>query len=411
MSFDFKLPDLGEGITEVELRRWLVSAGDTVREHQPLLEVETDKAVVEVPSPREGIVERLHRKEGETVQVGEVLLSIAEGKPELQQQPTQPQQQSPQRPASVGIVGSLPEAEEEPAEAAREAASSASPASVEVLATPMVRRMARERGIDLGTIKGSGPRGCIRPEDLETVAAAAPSGAGPEERVPLRGLRRTIARNVTASQRTTAFVTSMEEVDITEIFEMRTREQGEVESRGTHLTFLPFFIKAVQHALKEHPLLNASIDDETQELVLKRHYHFGLAVDTPEGLMVPVIRDVDKKSIVELAQAVQELGRKARERSITLEELKGSSFTITNYGHFGGTFATPIINWPDIAIMGFGRIVERPWVHRGEITIRKILPLSLTFDHRATDGADAARFLGKVLRYLEDPALLFLDCG
>lgn len=415
MSFDFKLPDLGEGITEVELRRWLVAAGDTVREHQPLLEVETDKAVVEVPSPRAGVVERLHRKEGETVQVGEVLLSIAEGQlaPQQPLQPPQSQQsqQSQQRPASVGIVGSLPEAEEEPVETAREAASSAPPASVEVLATPMVRRMARERGIDLGAIKGSGPRGCIRPEDLETVAASAPKGAGLEERVPLRGLRRTIARNVIASQRTTAFVTSMEEVDITEIYEMRTREQGEVESRGTHLTFLPFFIKAVQHALKEHPLLNASIDDEAQELVLKRHYHFGLAVDTSEGLMVPVIRDVDKKSIIELAQAVRELGRKARERSITLEELKGSSFTITNYGQLGGTFATPIINWPDVAIMGFGRIVERPWVHRGEIAIRKILPLSLTFDHRATDGADAARFLGKVLRYLEDPALLFLDCG
>ena len=412
MSFDFKLPDLGEGITEVELRRWLVAAGETVREHQPLLEVETDKAVVEVPSPREGVVERLHRQEGQTVLVGEVLLSIAEGKPEPQQQSPQPSQsqQSTRRPASVGIVGSLPEAEEEPAAAAIVAAPSVPPAAVEVLATPMVRRLARERGIDLATIMGSGPRGCIRPEDLETVAAA-PKGAGEEERVPLRGLRRTIARNVTASQRTTAFVTSMEEVDITEIYEMRTREQGEVESRGTHLTFLPFFIKAVQHALKEHPLLNASIDDDAQELVLKRYYHFGLAVDTAEGLMVPVIRDVDKKSIIELAQTVQELGRKARERSIALEELKGSSFTITNYGHFGGTFATPIINWPDVAIMGFGRIVERPWVYRGEITIRKILPLSLTFDHRATDGADAARFLGKVLRYLEDPALLFLDCG
>ncbi|MBU5637423.1 2-oxo acid dehydrogenase subunit E2 [Geomonas sp. Red69] len=404
MAFDFKLPDLGEGIAEVELRRWLVAEGDAVREHQPLLEVETDKAVVEVPSPRSGVVSGLRRKEGETVQVGEVLLTLAdrEAEPKLQAA----EQRPAPRPASVGIVGSLPEAEEEPLPAVAGA--------FEGLATPMVRKLARERGIDLRSIKGSGPRGCIRPEDLDRQlppAARVMGGAGPEERVPLRGLRRTIARNVTASQRITAFVTSMEEVDITDVFEMRSREQGEVESRGTHLTFLPFFMKAVQHALKEHPLLNASIDDETQELVLKRHYHFGIAVDTPEGLMVPVIRDVDKKSIIELAQAIQELGRKARERSIALDELKGSSFTITNYGHFGGTFATPIINWPDVAIMGFGRIVERPWVHRGEIAIRKILPLSLTFDHRATDGADAARFLGKVLRYLEDPALLFLDCG
>jgi len=398
MSFDFKLPDLGEGIAEVELRRWLVAEGDRVVEHQPLLEVETDKAVVEVPAPRAGIVADIRKHEGETVRVGETLLTISDA--------TEEPSPTPKRPPSVGIVGSLPEAEEEthPAPAA----------GFEGLATPMVRKMARERGIDLKNVQGSGPRGCITPEDLQRQAGAAQSrkpSAGGEERLPMRGLRRTIARNVLASQRTTAFVTSMEEVDITEIWEMRMREQGEVESRGTHLTFLPFFIKAAQHALKEHPLLNGSIDDEAQEIVLKRNYHFGIAVDTPEGLMVPVIRDVDKKSIMELAQEIQELGRKARERSISLEDLRGSSFTITNYGHFGGTFATPIINWPDVAIMGFGRIVERPWVHRGQIVIRKILPLSLTFDHRATDGADAAKFLGKVLRYLEDPALLFLDCG
>ncbi|MBJ6802122.1 dihydrolipoamide acetyltransferase family protein [Geomonas propionica] len=436
MPFDFKLPDLGEGIAEVELRRWLVAAGDVVREHQPLLEVETDKAVVEVPSPRAGVVSGLRHQEGATVKVGDILLTLAEREDQGLQSPgasppapssssSQGQGQGqPPRPASVGIVGSLPEAEDEPRPAsvgmvgslpeAAEPPASATSGEFEGLATPMVRKLARERGIDLKSVKGSGPRGCIRPEDLDRQlppAARVMGGAGVEERVPLRGLRRTIARNVAASQRTTAFVTSMEEVDITDIFEMRIREQGEVESRGTHLTFLPFFMKAVQHALKDHPLLNASVDDEAQELVLKRHYHFGIAVDTPEGLMVPVIRDVDQKSIIELAQAIQELGRKARERSITLEELRGSSFTITNYGHFGGTFATPIINWPDVAIMGFGRIVERPWVHRGQIVIRKILPLSLTFDHRATDGADAARFLGRVLRYLEDPALLFLDCG
>ncbi|GAW67836.1 branched-chain alpha-keto acid dehydrogenase subunit E2 [Geoanaerobacter pelophilus] len=403
MPTDFKLPDLGEGIAEVELRRWLVAEGDAVAEHQPLVEVETDKAVVEVPAPRAGVVARLHRKEGETVLVGETLVTFAEAKEPARNEHAEEERKPTPRPASVGIVGSLPEPEEEPPPAA--------PAGFEGLATPMVRKMARERGIDLKGIRGTGPHGCIKPEDLDQAPQAAQKAkpaSEAEERVPLRGLRRTIARNVLASQRTTAFVTSMEEVDITDIWEMRVREQGEVESRGAHLTFLPFFIKAVQHALREHPLLNGSIDDEAQELVLKKQYHFGIAVDTPEGLMVPVIRDVDKKSIIELAQAVQELGRKARERSISLEELRGSSFTITNYGHLGGTFATPIINWPDVAIMGFGRIVERPWVHRGQIAIRKILPLSLTFDHRATDGADAARFLGKVLRYLEDPALLFL---
>jgi len=393
MPFEFKLPDLGEGISEVELRRWLVKEGDRISEHQALLEVETDKAVVEVPSPRAGTVARIHCAEGEIARVGDILLSIAE-----------PGEAAPERSRSVGIVGELPEADDQPAGPATTATG--------VLASPMVRKMAREKGIDLAAIRGSGPRGSITPEDL-TSASPPPSPAttdyGPVERLPLRGLRRTIARNVLASQRATAFVTGMEQVDITDLWEMRNREQQEVESRGTHLTFLPFFIKAAQHALREHPLLNAAIDDASETIILKKHYHFGIAVETPEGLMVPVIRDVDKKSIIELAEEIQALGRKSRERSIAIEEMRGSSFTITNYGHFGGTFATPIINWPDVAILGCGRIAERPWVHKGEIAIRRILHLSLTFDHRVTDGADAALFLGKVQRYLEDPGLLFIE--
>ncbi|WP_298267782.1 dihydrolipoamide acetyltransferase family protein [Geobacter sp.] len=387
MPYDFKLPDLGEGITEAELRRWLVREGESVREHQPVAEVETDKAVVEVPSPRAGKVGRLARREGETVRVGETLFTIAGEEEEPAAPPPK---------VSVGIVGELPEAEEEH----------------EILATPQVRKLARERGIDLREIRGSGPRGSIIPEDLEKTvlpAKAAAEGFGPVERIPLRGVRRTIARNVIASQRATAFVTGMEEADITELWTLRQREQPEAEARGAHLTFLPVFIKAVQHALREHPYLNAAIDDAAGEIIIKKHYHFGIAVETPDGLMVPVIRDVEKKSIIELAAEVQELGRKARERTITLDEMKGSSFTLTNYGHFGGIFATPIINWPDVAILGFGRIADRPWVHRGEIAIRKILPLSLTFDHRVTDGADAAAFLAQVVRYLEDPALLFIE--
>lgn len=396
MPFEFKLPDLGEGITEVELRKWLVKEGDRVAEHQAVAEVETDKAVVEVPTPRAGIISSIHCREGETTKVGGILLTIAEAGDAAS---------APSR--SVGIVGVLPEAEEEDA-------GPATRQTFEILATPLVRKLARERGIDLTSFRGSGPRGSIIPEDLDREAVQPQPQPiadrfGPVERQPLRGLRRTIARNVIASQRATAFVSGMEEADITELWGLREREQHEVESRGTHLTFMPFFIKAAQHALREHPYLNAAIDDATETIILKQHYHFGIAVETPDGLMVPVIRDVDKKSILDLAVEIHELGIKARERTINIEELKGSSFTITNYGHFGGTFATPIINWPDVAIMGCGRISERPWVHKGEIAIRKILPLALTFDHRVTDGADAALFLGKVVRYLEDPALLFIE--
>ncbi len=352
--------------------------------------METDKAVVEIPSPHAGVVARRHCEPDEIVRVGAPLLTIADEREEPTPKPAS-------RPRSVGIVGELPEAEVE------EAA---------VLATPMVRKLARERGIDLKGIAGSGPRGSITPEDLERTGETAQPAAtefGPVERVPMRGVRRAVARNVLASQRLTAFVTAMEEVDITDLWELRDREQRAVESHGTHLTFLPFIIKAVQHALKDHPYLNGAIDDATESIILKKHYHFGIAVETGDGLMVPVIRDVERKSILELAAEIQRLGQKARERTIGKEEMKGSSFTITNYGHFGGTFATPIINWPDVAVLGCGRIAERPWVHGGAIAIRKVLPLSLTFDHRATDGADAAAFLGKVMAYLEDPALLFIE--
>ena len=393
MLFEFRLPDIGEGIVEVEVRKWLVKEGALVAEHQPMLEVETDKAVVELPSPHAGTVVRIHRLEGETVRVGELLLEIdGNGETSRSASETHPQ--------SYGIVGTLPEPDTD------------ADADSTVLATPLVRKLARERGLDLSLIRGSGPHGTVTPEDLNHFAAPQPllgDDFGPVERQPLRGVRRSTARNVLASQRLTAFVTTMEEADVTELWRLRDREQLAVEAHGTHLTFLPFFIKAAQHALREHPTLNAAIDDKAEQIIIKRHYHFGIAVETGEGLMVPVIRDVERKSILELAAEIQILGKKARERTIVLNELKGSSFTITNYGNFGGVFATPIINWPDVAILGFGRIVERPWIHRGEIAIRKILPLSLTFDHRVTDGAEAGQFLVEVVRYLEDLGLLFVE--
>jgi pyruvate dehydrogenase E2 component (dihydrolipoamide acetyltransferase) len=386
MHFEFKLPDLGEGIAEVELRKWLVTEGQQIQEHQIVAEVETDKAVVEVPSPHGGTVNRLHGREGDIVRVGDILMTLGEEAP------------AAVRPRPAGIVGELPEAEDIPAPA------------VDVKATPLVRQLARERGIDLRTIRGSGPHGSITHEDLAPGVAVAPDDLfGPVERLPLRGIRRTTARNVLAAQQRTAFVTAMEEADISELSGLRSREQAAAGSHGSHLTFLPFFVKAVQHALRDYPAFNAAIDDANKTIVIKKHYHFGIAVETPDGLMVPVIRDVDKKSVLDLALEIQTLGQKARERTISLEEMKGSSFTITNYGHFGGLFATPIINWPDVAIMGFGRIAQRPWVHGGVIAIRTILPISLTFDHRVTDGVTAARFLARVVGFLEDPALLFIE--
>ncbi len=393
MSYDFLLPDLGEGIVEAEIRKWLVVVGDVVEEHQPVVEVETDKAVVEVPTPRRGTVLSLAHGEGDVARVGEPLLTIAEAG-----------ETAAPRPRSVSVVGELPEAEDE-------AVPSVPPPEPAVLATPAVRAMAREKGISLEGITGSGPRGSITREDLLAVAGAVHTAAayGPEERIPFRGLRRTIARNLLKSHQMTVCVTGMEEVDVTELAELRRREQAALDARGVHLTYFPFIIKAVQHALREHPLLNAAVDEAGEAIILKQYCNMGFAVDTAEGLLVPVLRNVEQKSIIQLATELQDLAERARQRTITLAEMKGSSFTISNFGQFGGGFATPIINFPDVAILGCGRISDKPWVVNGAIAIRKILPLSLTFDHRVTDGGDATRFLSRVAAYLQDPALLFIE--
>ncbi len=385
MPYEFKLPDLGEGITEGEIRCWLVHEGDMVTEHQPVAEIETDKAVVELPAPRAGRVARIAREEGAMAKVGEVLMIIAE-----------PGESEPVRPLSVSVVGTLPEAEEAGA----------------VLATPAVRRRARELGVRLEELGGSGPRGSITLDDVARAASpakAAEDRHGEVERIPLRGVRRTIARNLVKAHLATAFVTCMAEADVSDLWELRLRELEALKEKGIHLTFFPFFIKAVQHALVAHPLLNAAVDEEREEIVVKKYCNIGVAVDTADGLMVPVVKDVARKSILDLALEIQRLGGRARERKITLEEMQGSTFTITDFGPFGGTYATPIINYPDVAILGCGRIADKPWVKDGQIVIRKVLPLSLTFDHRVTDGVDAAGFLTKVAGYLEDPTLIFLE--
>jgi pyruvate dehydrogenase E2 component (dihydrolipoyllysine-residue acetyltransferase) len=420
MPHDFVLPDLGEGITEGEVRKWLVKKGDAVEEHQTVLEIETDKAVVEVPSPKKGVVLKINKEEGDIAKVGEVLMTIAE---EGEMTGAPPEAPRKKRRESVSVVGVVPEEEEEEegeeVEGARRGKESVSVVGSvpeeeeeEVLATPSARQYAKELGVRIVEVKGTGPAGSVTMDDVRKSAEKAGKPASPhgeEERKPLRGLRRTISRNLTVSQKTTAFVTGMDEVDITELWELRERERKSLADKKVHLTFLPFFIKAVIHSLAEHPYLNASIDQEREEIILKKYYHIGIAVDTPDGLMVPVIKECDKKTIIELADELQELSVKARERKIKLEEMRGGTFTITNYGHFGGTFATPIINYPESAILGTGKISEKPWVKDGQIVIRKILPISLTFDHRVTDGVDASKFLTKVSNYLEDPALLFIE--
>ncbi len=405
MIFEFKLPDLGEGITEGEVVKWRVKVDDAVEEHQIVMEVETDKAIVEVPSPKKGKIVEISKPEGSTVKVGETLLKIETGEagekaPEEKAAAPAAEKPAPARRPSVSVVGTLPEAEE-------------------VMASPKARSLAKELGVDLSGVNGTGPGGIITEKDVRG-ASAAPKAApapearpesklGPVERVPIKGVRKSIVKNLVASQRNAAFVTGMDDADVTDLWDLRERESRVAKQKKIHLTFIPFFMKAVQHALVEHPFLNGSVDEKGEEIIVKKYYNIGVAVQTPDGLMVSVVKDVDKKTILELAGEVQELSGKARDRKITLEELKGSTFTITNYGTYGGTYATPIINYPDVAILGTGRISERPWVRDGQIVPRKILPLSLTFDHRVVDGAEAAIFLTKVVGYLEDPARIFIE--
>ncbi len=395
MAFNFVLPDLGEGITEGEIRKWLVKEGDAIEEHQAVLEIETDKAVAEVPSPKKGTVLKITKEEGETIKVGEVLMVIGE-EGEKVKEPTAAEEKpaAEERPKSVSVVGVLPEEEEA------------------VLATPAVRAFAKEQGVALEKIKGSGPGGSITREDVLKASKQAPKAEdqyGAVERTAIRGLRKTIARNLVFAQKTTAFVTETDEADITDLWALREREKKPLQEKGIRLTFMPFFVKAVLHTLMEFSLFNSSVDEEREEIIVKKYYNIGVAVDTPEGLIVPVVRNADKKTVRELAAELQDLGQKARDRTIKLEDLKGSNFTITNYGAFGATFATPIINYPDVAILGTGRITDKPWVKGGRIVVRKILPLSLTFDHRVNDGAVAARFLTRLISYLEDPASMFIE--
>jgi pyruvate dehydrogenase E2 component (dihydrolipoamide acetyltransferase) len=417
MAFEFKFPDIGEGLTEGEIVRWLVKEGDEIKEGQPLVEVETDKALAEIPSPKTGVILKIMAKEKEIVKVGQVIVVIGE-KGEALAAP-------PPRPKSVGVVGELEEAPEEaPAVAAKAEPIKPALVSEQVLATPSVRALAKELGVDINNVQGTGPEGRVLEKDVRQFAESKAKPVkevkkptkvrkydlyGYVERIPLRGVRRSIAKAMVKSKYTAPHVSAMDEADVTELWKIREKEKKVAESKGIKLTILPFIIKAIIAGLTEHPYLNATLDDENEEIILKKYFNIGLATDTPEGLMVPVVKNAKEKSIFELAQESAQLAEKARNRTIDLADLKGGTFTITNYGAVRGTYGTPIINYPEVAILGIGRIQEMPVARDGKVVVRKILPLSLSFDHRVVDGAEAARFLSTVIARLEDPDLILLE--
>ena len=419
MAYEFKFPDIGEGLTEGEIVRWLVKEGDEVKEGQPLVEVETDKALAEIPSPRTGVILRILAKEKEIVKVGQVIVIFGE-KGEALAAPA-----PPPRPKSVGVVGELEEAPEEaPAIEARTEAARPALFSEHALATPAVRALAKDLGVDINKVKGTGPEGRVVEKDVRQVAASKEKPVeevkkptkvkkydlyGYVERIPLRGVRRSIAKAMVKSKYTAPHVTTMDEADVTELWKIREKEKKAAEKKGIKLTILPFIFKAVIAGLSEHPYLNATLDDENEEIILKKYYNIGMATDTPEGLMVPVVKNAKDKSILQIAEELTQLAEKARNRTIDLADLKGGTFTITNYGALGGIYGTPIINHPEVAILGVGKIRDMPVVRDGKIEIRKILYLALSFDHRVVDGGEAARFLNTVIARLEDPDLILLE--
>jgi pyruvate dehydrogenase E2 component (dihydrolipoamide acetyltransferase) len=343
-----------------------------------------------------------------------------------------PGKEAKPRPSSVGVVGELEEAPEEaePKPALKPSPPKPIPSSPakppEILAVPMVRRLAADLKVDLRSVHGTGPQGRITKEDVLKAskkkeapegeipgkAAAEAPGAdahGAVERVLLRGMRRTIAQAMVKSKSTIPHAAGIDEADITQLVALKAHAKERAARKKIRLTFLPFVMKALVAALQEHPYLNASLDDEKGEILLKKYYNIGLAVDTKDGLMVPVVKNVRGKNIFQLAAELEELSEKARNRTIDLADLKGGTFTITNFGAMGGLFGFPIIHHPEVAILGMGRIYDKPLVVEGKIEIRKVLPLSLSFDHRVVDGAEAVRFLNTVIQLLEDPGLILLE--
>jgi len=406
MAIEFKFPDVGEGITEGEIVKWKVKEGDSVKEGDVLAEVETDKAVVEIPSPRTGKILKLNGKEGERVRVGQVIV-LFEGEGIPSAPAPKPTAAAPAGPAPPWVARTAP-------------------AGKGVLASPATRQLAKQLGVEIEKVSGTGEGGRVSDEDVKrayggaapVLAKPASSGVkvalkydfyGHLERVPLKGMRGAIARHMVEAKAHAPHATGMDEADVTALWKLREKEKKEAEKQGIHLTFLSYIIKAIVKSLAEHPYLNASVDEEANEILLKQYYSIGIAVDTPDGLMVPVVKHCDEKPILEIAQEITLLSEAARTRKIDLADLKGGTFSITNFGSVAGTYAVPIINYPEVAILGVGRISDMPRVVGKKVAIRKILPLSLTFDHRVVDGAEGARFLTKVKQYLENPELFMTE--
>ena len=439
--FEFILPDLGEGIHEGEILKWYVEVGETIAEDDPLVEVETDKAAVTIPSPVAGVIARQGGKVGDIINVGEVVVVIDTGDGVAVEAPSAPVDSAVDLPVEKASAPAV-------AVPATVTATAAAPGRP-VPAAPATRRLARELGVDLRLVPATGPGGRVTPEDVQGFAAgggttpSSPSTPAVTERqaeaafaahgasaIPfldlepmpdfaqygeveieaLRSIRRKVAHKMTTTKLLVPHVWHMDEADVTklEAFRHQARE-GRDGQPGGKLTLLAFVIKAVTAGLRAAPAFNASLDPFKEEIIYKRYYNIGIAADTGRGLIVPVIRETDRKSIIQIATDITAVVGRAREGKVEPDDLRGGTFTITNVGPLGGTALIPAINYPEVAILGMGKVQEKPVVRDGEIVVRKMLPLTLGFDHRVADGADAARFVSELVRQLSDPNLLLLE--
>ncbi|MED1204234.1 dihydrolipoamide acetyltransferase family protein [Heyndrickxia acidicola] len=442
MSFEFRLPDIGEGIHEGEIVKWFVKPGDKVDEDDVLCEVQNDKSVVEIPSPVAGTVEDVLVAEGTVAVVGDVLVKFdAPGYENLQfkgdhgsDEREEPKQEE-KAPAEAAKEAVQPEAtSQESVKPAEEA-----DPNRRVIAMPSVRKYAREKGVDIRLVAGSGDNGRVTKEDInafvngggkeqapaENAAAAAqktapetaaaptpapiPEGEFPETREKMSGIRKAIAKAMVNSKHTAPHVTLMDEVDVTKLVAHRKKFKEVAAAKGIKLTFLPYVVKALVSALREYPALNTSIDDANDEIIHKHYYNIGIAADTDRGLLVPVVKNADRKSVFSVSSEINELAGKARDGKLSANEMKGASCTISNIGSAGGQWFTPVINHPEVAILGIGRIAEKPVVKNGEIVVAPVLALSLSFDHRMIDGATAQNALNHIKRLLNDPELLLME--
>lgn len=426
----FKFADIGEGLTEGVVGEINIKVGDKIKDGQTMFSVETDKVNAEIPSPVDGTITKINMKVGDTIFVGDVVIEIDDETGDSARPSSEPPAaaQPAEEEKAAGVVGAVPISNTVIAARSLPATNNSQTINSKVLATPVARRMMSDLKVDLTKIQGTGPNGRIKKSDIQNASqhSAGPVAAGPTmmmpnitmpnikttgqvNRVPMSPIRKAIAKQMTLSKTVIPETTLIKNVDVTKLIELRSQLKPQAEKQGIKLTFMPFFIKACAIALQEFAMLNSSYDQQTEEVVYKQYYNIGMAVDTSRGLMVPVIKGADQLHILQIAHAVNDLAERTRDGKLKMDEMSDGTFTITNFGSVGVEIATPVINYPESAILGVGTIEKKPTVDKeNNIVIKSILPLSLSIDHRLIDGADGGRFLMRLNELLESPALLLL---